>query len=299
MGENGVLKYWQKKGIKGWRLDVADELPDNFLELLRTSVKEQDNESFIVGEVWEDASNKFSYGILKEYFLGNQLDSVTNYPLKDAIIEYIKTGNCNTLNYTLKLIIEKYPPQTVNSLMNILGTHDTERILTVLGTAKAPEAKKERAEHKLSSEEKKNTMPLLKIASLLQFTLPGIPCIYYGDEAGLEGFEDPFNRRCYPWENEDTEILNHYKMLSELRKNKVFSDGKYKCLLHEDGIFIFERYNDNERIIIATNLSKDTVTLNFKQKFKKYLTRETNFTFNLSNNEYLILLSNIEPNNLI
>jgi len=299
MGENGVLKYWQKKGIKGWRLDVADELPDNFLELLRTSVKEQDNESFIVGEVWEDASNKFSYGILKEYFLGNQLDSVTNYPLKYAIIEYIKTGNCNTLNYTLKLIIEKYPPQTVNSLMNILGTHDTERILTVLGTAKAPEAKKERAEHKLSSEEKKNTMPLLKIASLLQFTLPGIPCIYYGDEAGLEGFEDPFNRRCYPWENEDTEILNHYKMLSELRKNKVFSDGKYKCLLHEDGIFIFERYNDNERIIIATNLSKDTVTLNFKQKFKKYLTRETNFTFNLSNNEYLILLSNIEPNNLI
>ena len=298
-GENGVLKYWQKKGIKGWRLDVADELPDNFIELLRTSVKEQDNEAFIVGEVWEDASNKFSYDVLKEYFLGNQLDSVTNYPLKNAIIEYIKTGNCNILNYTLKLIIEKYPAQTVNSLMNILGTHDTARILTVLGTAKTPEAKKERAEHKLGSEEKQNAIPLLKIASLLQFTLPGIPCIYYGDEVGLEGFEDPFNRRCYPWGNENIEILNHYKMLSGLRKKKVFTDGKYKCLLCEDGVFVFERYKDNERIIIAANLSKDTVTLNFKQNMKEHISGKSSRTFNLSNNEYLILLSDIKVDKLI
>lgn len=298
-GENGVLKYWQKKGIKGWRLDVADELPDNFIELLRTSVKEQDNEAFIVGEVWEDASNKFSYGVLRKYFLGNQLDSVTNYPLKNAIIEYIKTDNCDILNYTLKLITEKYPAQTVNSLMNILGTHDTERILTVLGTDKTPETRKGRAEHKLSIKEKQNAIPLLKIASLIQFTLPGIPCIYYGDEAGLEGFEDPFNRRCYPWGNENIEILNHYKMLSGLRKNKIFTDGKYKCLLCEDGVFVFKRYKDNEQVIIATNLSKDTVPLSFKQNMKEYISGKSACTFNLSNNKYLILLNNIKVDNLI
>jgi cyclomaltodextrinase len=292
-GKNGVLEYWQNKGVKGWRLDVADELPDNFIELIRSSVKKHDSEAFIVGEVWEDASNKFSYDVLKKYFLGNQLDSVTNYPLKNAIIEYVKTGDSSMLNYTLNYIIEKYPPQAVDSLMNILGTHDTERILTILGTAKTLETRKERAEYKLNKEEKQNALPLLKIASLLQFTLPGIPCIYYGDEAGLEGFEDPFNRRCYPWGSENYEILNHYKMLSKLRKNKVFANGKYKCLINDNGIFVFERYYDNERIIIATNLSKDNITLNLKQEFKKYLTENLSCTFSLGASEYLIIYNNI------
>ncbi len=296
-GKDGVLKHWQKKGVKGWRLDVADELPDSFLEHLKNSVKIQDPEAFIVGEVWEDASNKFSYGILKKYFLGNQLDSVTNYPLKDAIIEYVKTGDCSMLNYTVNYIIEKYPPQTVSCLMNILGTHDTARILTVLGSEKTPESRKERAEYKLSSDEKKRGIQHLKIASLLQFTLPGIPCIYYGDEAGIEGFEDPFNRACFPWGSENTEILNHYKLLSILRKNKLFTDGKYKNIICDKEVFAFERYNEYERIIIAANTSEEDVILNTAKDMIQYPTGKTGRTFALSSKDFLILNSPYKTTN--
>lgn len=288
-GKNGVLNHWQKKGIKGWRLDVADELPDDFLENLRNSVKSRDHEAFIVGEVWEDASNKFSYGILKKYFLGNQLDSVTNYPLKDAIIEYVITGDCSILNYTINYIIEKYPPQTISCLMNILGTHDTARILTVLGSEKTPESRIERAEYNLNDKEKQKGIQLLKIASLLQFTLPGIPCIYYGDEAGVEGFEDPFNRACFPWGNENVEILNHYKFLSVLRKSKLFSNGKYKNVINDKEIFAFERYDECERIIIAANMSEEDVTLNIAESMVQYSSGKTGRTFTLNSKDFLIL----------
>ncbi|WMJ78180.1 MULTISPECIES: glycoside hydrolase family 13 protein [unclassified Sedimentibacter] len=289
-GENGVLKYWQKRGVKGWRLDVADELPNEFLKALRIASKNKDSESFIAGEVWEDATDKFSYGKLKEYFCGEQLDSVTNYPLRSAIIKYIENKDCEMLNRTMGFIIEKYPPQTVNCLMNILGTHDTVRILTVLGCTEIPESKHKKAEYKLSIEELKKGTALLKIASLLQFTLPGIPCIYYGDEAGVEGFEDPFNRRCFPWGHENNEILNHYKMLSQLRKYSVFDEGKYKCLTHDEGVFIFERYDKNKNIIIATNLSDKTITLNFSSPKKDYLLKISNNSFDLDSNKFLILI---------
>lgn len=289
-GENGVLNYWQKRGVKGWRLDVADELPNEFLEKLRYAVKKHDKEALLVGEVWEDASNKFSYSKLKEYFCGNQLDSVTNYPLRNAIIEYIKTGNCSMLNHTINYIIEKYPPQTVNCLMNILGTHDTERILTMLGSSKAPQTKGEKAVYKLDFKELKKGIRLLKIASLLQFTLPGVPCIYYGDETGVEGFEDPFNRTCFPWGNENKEILSHYIFLSQLRKNKLFIHGKYKNQVHDGGVFVFERFEDDEKIVIAINMSEDTITLKLKEAMKDFITEDTGNRFEIQSEEYLILL---------
>lgn len=289
-GEMGVLKHWQKRGVKGWRLDVADELPNEFLEKLRSSVKGYDNEAFIVGEVWEDAANKFSYGKLKEYFCGKQLDSVTNYPLRNAVIDYVKNRNCKLLYDTMNFITEKYPNQTVNCLMNILGTHDTARILTILGCSEDPQSRPEKAVYKLSKEESEKGIRLLKAASLLQFTLPGVPCIYYGDEAGVEGFEDPFNRTCFPWGNENEEILNHYKMLSELKKNKLFAEGKYKCLVHESGIFVFERYCGSEKMIIAVNMSEDTITLKLKENMKEYSGNKASNCFNLSSEKYLILL---------
>lgn len=288
-GDNGVLVYWQKKGIKGWRLDVADELPNEFLEKLRSTVKNYDNESYIVGEVWEDASDKFSYGKLKEYFCGNQLDSVTNYPLKSAIIHFIMNKDCSLLNHTINFILEKYPPQTVNCLMNIIGTHDTARILTVLGCGEVNLNKSEKALYKLNEEDLKKGITLLKIASLLQFTLPGVPCIYYGDEVGMEGFEDPFNRACFPWGDENDEILNHYKFLSKLRKNKLFAEGKYKNLIHEDGIFVFTRYEDNTKIVIAVNMSEEAITLNFKEKMMIYDSNIIANSFNLNSKEFIIL----------
>ncbi|NLJ58722.1 MAG: glycoside hydrolase family 13 protein [Tissierellia bacterium] len=292
-GENGVIQHWQKLGVMGWRLDVADELPDEFLHTLRTSIKKEKEDRLIIGEVWEDAANKYSYNKLKGYLLGEQLDSVTNYPLRNGIIQYVKNKDCTLLYNTMNKIMETYPPYTINCLMNILGTHDTERILTVLGSKFLPSSKSQMAESKLSEEELKKGIKLLKIASLLQFTLPGIPCIYYGDEVGLEGWKDPFNRRCYPWGNENKEILNHYKFLAHLRRNNIFREGEYKCLIHDRGIFVFERYKDTNRIVIAVNLSSEETTLKFEESIVDYMKNINSSEFIIDSNNFLIL-TNIE-----
>lgn len=291
-GENGVLNHWQDCGIKGWRLDVADELPDSFLESLRKCVKEKDKNAYIVGEVWEDASDKFSYGHLKQYFLGKQLDSVTNYPLQNAIINFIQTKDCSELYQTMNMIIEKYPPQSVHCLMNILGTHDTARILTVIGSSYVPESKSEMAEATLTANELAEGIRLLKIATLLQMTLPGIPCIYYGDEAGMQGWTDPFNRRCYPWGEENKEILSHYKFLSKLRKStEVFAEGKYRCFVHDKGVFVFNRYNEKTKIMVAVNLSAEDITLNLPYNMRKYDSTCKKTSFLLESNKYIVLCS--------
>ncbi len=289
-GEKGIVRHWLKAGVMGWRLDVADELPDEFIAALRSSIKNYKNDALIIGEVWEDASNKYSYGKLKEYFTGKQLDSVTNYPLRDGIIKYMKDKDCTHLYDIMNKIMETYPPQSVNCLMNVLGTHDTERILTILGSEKLPSNKKEMAESKLSEEELKQASKLLKIAVLLQMTLPGIPCIYYGDEAGMEGWEDPLNRRCYPWGNENKDILNYYMSITSFRrKNKVLAQGRYRCLIHDKGVFVFERYNENEKVIIAANLSKKEIRLKFKENMTDYTNNKENDTFNIEKEGFLVL----------
>ncbi|MDD4089670.1 MAG: glycoside hydrolase family 13 protein [Tissierellia bacterium] len=290
-GKNGVVQYWQKVGVMGWRLDVADELPNEFIIALRNSIK-SNYDSLIIGEVWEDASNKYSYNKLKEYLCGKQLDSVTNYPLRNGIIEYVKNKDCTYLHHIMNKIMETYPPHTVNCLMNVLGTHDTKRILTILGSESVPSSRSEMAKSKLSYEELKQGSKLLKIAVLLQMTLPGIPCIYYGDEAGMEGWEDPFNRGCYPWGNENKDILDYYMFIARFRRqNNVLAAGKYKCLIHDKGVFVFERYDENEKIIIATNLSQKEITLKFKEDMIEYTNNIENNIFNIESEDYLILVS--------
>jgi len=292
MGKNGVLKHWINLGARGFRLDVADELPNEFLNELRKSVKSEKNDAIIIGEVWEDASNKFSYDKLKEYFCGNQLDSVTNYPLRSAIIDFLKNKDCTNLYETMNIITEKYPVQSTNCLMNILGTHDTVRILTELGSNTILNSKDEMAESQLSSKELTNGIKLLKIAALLQMTLPGVPCIYYGDEVGIDGWKDPFNRKCFPWENENTEILDHYKFLSTLRKSStLFIDGKYKCVSHDTDVFIFERYNKKEKMIIGINLSDKPITLILHENMKDYSARSIGEEFIIEEHNYIILCS--------
>lgn len=283
----GVARYYLKSGIAGYRLDVADELPNEFLNELHASVKSENKNAVIIGEVWEDAADKYSYGSLKEYFLGNQLDSVTNYPLRSAIIEYVKTGDCSMLYETMGFIAEKYPKQAVDCLMNILGTHDTPRILTVLGSSIVPNSKEEMAAVTLSEDELEDGIKRLKIAALLQMTLPGVPCIYYGDEAGMEGWADPFCRRCFPWENINEEIKGHYKFLSGLRKSsRLFVDGKYKCLIHDNGVFAFERYDGSKKIVIAMNMSKEPITINFKNNICPRSGKAPASTFTIESGDY-------------
>ena len=256
-GENGVLKTWLSYGIGGYRLDVADELPDFFLQKLRSVVKSADSEAIVIGEVWEDASNKIAYSVRRKYFQGNELDSVMNYPLKDAIIQYILTKNASVLSDTVKTLCDHYPKQTLDSLMNILGTHDTARILTVFGQ-KNCYSKEEMAkpEMLLNKSEKEIARKMLKMASVLQYTLPGVPCVYYGDENGMEGYSDPFCRGCFDWEHAD-ELRAHYQTLGEIRKSNetIFKDGKLEELFVFEGCYLFKRVKPSEEIFVFTNNS--------------------------------------------
>jgi cyclomaltodextrinase len=260
-GENGVLEKWMSLGASGWRLDVADELSEGFLRELRKTVKAAKPDALIIGEVWEDASNKVAYGFRRHYFEGEELDSVMDYPFKDAIIAYVRTGKAELLRETVESICENYPKPALYCLMNILGTHDTERILTVL-SGNNHSTRDERAAAVLSEDERRRAKSLLRLASALQFTLPGVPCIYYGDEAGLEGYEDPFNRGCYPWGSEDSELIDWYRNLLTARRDcPAFSGGDYRALRAEDGIFIFTRYKNCIKAVVAINLSHSDMAL--------------------------------------
>ena len=255
-GENGVIAHWTKKGVAGWRLDVVDELPDVFLYPLCEAIKRENGNALIAGEVWEDASNKVAYGVRRRYFLGGQLDSVTNYPLKDAIITFVRDGDAAKLSSVIAALCQNYPDYVLNSLMNILGTHDTMRILTILGGTDFPQDKDSMAGYSLNEQQLEKGKNSLKLAAMLQFTLPGVPCVYYGDEAGMEGCVDPFNRRCYPWGNEDIDLIEWYTALSTLRKaHKCFKDGKFELVEAHDGLFAFTRGQENERVLIAVNAS--------------------------------------------
>lgn len=216
--EDSVVAHWLNLGADGFRLDVADELPDAFIKLLRDRIRSIKPDALLMGEVWEDASNKSAYGTRRTYFTNAELDSVMNYPFRDAILNFTRGRDSGWgLKETVMSIVENYPQQVVACNMNHLGTHDTPRILTAL-VDDFDGPREEKARRRLSRNQMDVARERLLMASFLQYTLPGAPSLYYGDEACMEGYKDPFNRRTYPWGREDWEILNHYKRLGALRK---------------------------------------------------------------------------------
>lgn len=259
LGDRGVLRHWMEKGASGWRLDVADELPETFLRELRKSVKSCDPDALIVGEVWEDATTKVAYGCRRHYFDGTELDAVMNYPFKNAVIDYMLTGRAEGIRDVVEEICENYPKPALNCLMNILGTHDSPRILTALSGVQIG-SRDERAAAKLNAEDLKSAKTKLRLASVIQCTLPGVPCIYYGDEAGMEGYEDPFNRRCYPWWHEDVELVEWYKELLSLRRShKVFEAGEYRTLCAKNGIYAYNRVSGEEKVYVVVNMGSEAM----------------------------------------
>lgn len=260
-GEGGVLDYWISMGAAGYRLDVADELPDQFLENLNRAVKRNGSDKLIIGEVWEDASNKESYGVKRRYLQGQQLDSVMNYPFREAILDYVSGHDARLFRDRVCTILENYPKPSIETLMNFVSTHDIERAINRLGGESCEGKSKDwQAERYLTPEEYEKGKTLLKEAMVLQYFLPGVPSIYYGDEVGLQGYKDPFNRRCFPWGHEDTELLEYVRELGAIRRSMDFlARADLRFFLLEPDALIFSRFSRDEKkaIIVTMNLSSE------------------------------------------
>ena len=237
--EDSVINKWTKMGIKGWRLDVADELPTKFIKELRKELKKNDDESILIGEVWEDASNKVTYNERRNYLIGDQLDSVMGYPFRENIVSFLK-GNITSkeLNNKFMTIKENYPKESFKANLNLISSHDVTRIKT-----------------ELHEDEK-----LIKLAVATQMTFEGVPYIYYGDEAGLCGGTDPDNRRTYPWKNEDEDMIAFYKDSINIRnKYNVLINGDTEFVYtNDDDVFGYIRFNENfEKVLILINRSTE------------------------------------------
>lgn len=256
-GQNGIIAKYMSMGLAGLRLDVVDELSNNFLHAICDKAKSVNDKAFIVGEVWEDASSKISYDERKNYFLGGNLDSVTNYPMKNAILDYVRYGNEKHFVSVVNTILDQYPKSIQDNLMNIIDTHDTIRALTFLGAEDGYEDRLIDGDYTLSKEERDRGIDLLKIATIMQYTVMGIPTVYYGDECGIEGMRDPFCRKPYPWGDEDLNVLDWYQKLGDLRKNKVLVDGDMNIKYAENSVVVYERVKGDKKIIVAINRSNE------------------------------------------
>ena len=254
-GTHGIIRKWLALGADGWRLDVADELPDEFLENLRDAAKAEKPDAVILGEVWEDASNKEAYGQRRKYFQGHQLDSVMNYPFRNAILGFLTGADAANMMEIIMNIVENYPPQVLRLLMNHIGTHDTERAITVLaGEPMGNHGRDWQSSTHLSRERRQKGLRLMRLAALMQYTLPGVPCIYYGDEAGLEGYRDPFNRGCYPWGHENEGLVEWYRRLARLRKScPCLNEGIIYPLMAGDHCMAYIRDDGEQRLLVAIN----------------------------------------------
>lgn len=278
LGECGVIEKYTKMGIGGWRLDVADELSDDFLYRLRERVHAcSEGEGLIIGEVWENAAVKTAYGKRRNYFHGRQLDSVMNYPLRNGIIDLVTCGSAEMLYNILVEIYSSYPRSVSDSLMNILGTHDTERILTVLGDSYHPDLPNDQlAASRMSAEDRARAVERLRMASIIQYTVYGVPSVFYGDEAGMEGYHDPFCRRTYPWGREDAGLLEHYRRLGELRTiEPAFDRGDFRILEHGEHTLVYERYRDGSRVLVLANGGDEEYTTRYDGRWIDMITYAT------------------------
>lgn len=285
-GENGIIDKWFKLGIDGLRLDVADELTDEFIENIRKAVKRNKSDGFIIGEVWENAIIKEKDGEQRKYLLGKGLDSVMNYPYTNAILKYVRFGNSKYLIETINEIIKQYPKPAIYSLMNSLSTHDITRAITTLCADgiqnnkynwvwDVPFSRNWQFEHdNIDSNKYEIAKKMFKVATTIQYFLPGNPCIYYGDEIGMYGYKDPFNRKCFEWDKIDKDIHSFFVSIGKLRKqNKFLSYAETRIIQADENLFIFERFDKNNNMLIAVNRTENKVNINIPLKYKygKYI----------------------------
>jgi len=252
--KDSVMRHWLEAGASGWRLDVADELPDNFLDKARSALDETASDGILIGEVWEDGTTKIAYDRRRKYFHGKQFHGLMNYPFRTALLDYLRFGEAAAFREAMETLRENYPHDAYYSAMNFLGTHDTARILTLLGADHTPDTKDARALYRLSEDERAKGMALVRLAALILYTFPGSPTVYYGDEAGTEGFEDPFNRSTYPWGREDLSLRSFFARLGQFRKERAsLRRGDIRYLAAEGRVLSYIRETETEGTAVVVN----------------------------------------------
>lgn len=278
-GKGGIIEKWLTLGADGFRLDVADELPDVFIDELHNRLKLTKPQAVLMGEVWEDATTKHSYGSRRRYLLGDQFDSVMNYPFANAVLDFCRMGNAERFMSSVMKIVENYPKECLDVMMNHIGTHDTERAITkIAGESCEYRDRQWQASKHLSDEAYKKGVRLLKCAAVLQFTLPGVPSVYYGDEAGMQGYKDPFNRGCYPWGSENHELVDFYRYLGKIRRsNNVFKDGFFAPVSSMLGCVAYRRWNDVQDIMIIVNRNEHPISYGLPDSFKNAFSVTDNY----------------------
>lgn len=258
-GQDGVVRKWLRAGARGWRLDVADELPDDFIADIKRAELAEKSDALLIGEVWEDATTKVAYGRLRKYFHGHELDGVMNYPLRHALLDYLTEKiSAQQLTNIMQQICENYPLEAFLSTLNLLGSHDRIRLMNILGNSpyKDTLSEEQRATFRLDKSHHDLAVSRLWVAALMQMTLPGVPCVYYGDEAGMEGYADPYNRGSFPWGREDANCTAIYRNAIAIRKSHpVFTTGRVRPFAVSDDVFGFWRFEPGAIVCVLVNRS--------------------------------------------
>ena len=260
-GEDSVVRRWLRCGADGWRLDVADELPDDFIAGIRRAIETEKPDGYLLGEVWEDGSNKIAYSRRRRYLLGRETHGLMNYPFRTALLDWLGGGDAAAFRDTMEDLRANYPPAAFYGSMNFLGTHDTPRILTLLGAERTPETKDERAAYVLSPAELERGRRKLRLAGMLLYSFPGSPTLFYGDEAGMQGFEDPLNRGTYPWGREDAALVELFRTLGRLRQRPSLQAGTLTYVYAQGGGLVIARTKGGETTLTALNAGGTPLTL--------------------------------------
>lgn len=271
-GKGGVIDKWFELGIDGLRLDVADELSDEFIEDIVKTANRNKPDSFILGEVWKNPMRMNRNYISS----GHGMHSVMNYLLVDALIRYYKYIDISTLSATIKEIMSEYPDGTINTLMNFTSTHDISRAIEIFGTDSFQQYGEWAwnlldgsldwiKSHKLTASEYRYGKLFLKSYATALAFLPGIFSIFYGDEVGLQGIGNLANRAPFPWGQEDLDLLEFFKTICKIRHSEAFlKEAEFKVLDITPEYFSFERFDENNSIIVIASRSHHTVELDKK-----------------------------------
>ena len=269
-GEGGIIDLWFSFGIDGLRLDVADELTDEFIEGIRKACKRNKEDSVIIGEVWKNPMS-MNRGYLDS---GKGMCTVMNYFLVDALIRYLKYKDVNKLKTTLNEILMNYPEETIYSLMNFTSTHDISRAVDIFGTDEFNEysewawnLKNDNLEYiknyVLSKTDYEEGKKVFKLYLFILCFLPGVLSIFYGDEVGIDGLGNLQNRKPFPWGNIDSDLLDTVKYVGQIRNNEEFlKDARLIIDKIDDRIFEFDRIGDNESIHVVVNRSDEEIEYN-------------------------------------